>query len=229
MLNPTFEEVFRDFIRNFGGSVVPEGDEESADFFLPQDNIVAELKILQVDARLEHDTKLHGLVNDWTRRGLVMVFGRTVISLQKLNPICQREWLHILQPPVERIIRKANGQIRATKQSLNCPTAKGLLLIANDGNLLYTNPTDYMILVSRALAKRTPTGERQHPHIHCVVYFSYRIASKEEGMPFWISGNIEPKSTPSMREFLERLRLGWFSYVERSTGMPVKSVVKSIE
>src|ERR1700731_3775784 len=138
MVSDNFEEVCRDFIRNFGGRVVPEGSDESADFFLPQDNIVAELKILQVDARLEHDTKLQGLVNDWTRHGLVMVFGRTVISLQKLNPICQREWLHILKPPVERIHRKANRQIRATKHSLNCPSAKGLLLIANEGNLLYT-------------------------------------------------------------------------------------------
>jgi hypothetical protein len=229
MVNPSFEEVFRDFIRNFGGRVVPEGDEESADFFLPQDDIVAELKILQLDARLEHDNKLHGLVDDWTRRGLIVVFGRTVISLQKLNPICQREWLHILQPPVERVIRKANRQIRSTKQSLNCPSAKGLLLIANDGNLLYTNPTDYMILVSLALAKKTTTGERQYPHIFCVVYFSYRIASRDEGMPFWISGDVEPKGSSSMHAILERLRLGWLSYIERSTGIQVKEILKSIE
>jgi hypothetical protein len=47
MVNGNFEKVFRDFIRNFGGRVVPEGDEASADLFLPQDNIVAELKIVQ--------------------------------------------------------------------------------------------------------------------------------------------------------------------------------------
>jgi hypothetical protein len=47
MVNGNFEKVFRDFIRNFGGRVVPEGDGASADLFLPQDNIVAELKIVQ--------------------------------------------------------------------------------------------------------------------------------------------------------------------------------------
>jgi hypothetical protein len=39
MVNGNFEEVFRDFIRNFGGRAVPEGDEESADFFLPRGTI----------------------------------------------------------------------------------------------------------------------------------------------------------------------------------------------
>ena len=124
------------------------------------------------------------LINDWTRRGLIRIYGRVRIDLQKLNPVPQREWLHTLQAPVERIVAKANRQIRSSKQSLVLPNAKGLLLIANDGNCLHTSVTDYMILVSRVLAKKMPTGERRFPHIQGVVYFSYRARSLAEGMPF---------------------------------------------
>lgn len=183
-----FEEYFGDFIREFGGIVLPEGEAESADFLFPQDNVVAELKTLQEDARQEHANKLQALVADWAKRRLMIMFGTNMISLQKLNPTCQREWLHILQAPVERIIRKANRQIRTTKRTLQRPDAKGLLMIANDGNLLHTSPADYMILVSRVLCKKTPTGELQYPNILGVVYFSYRIGSAGEGMPFWYAG-----------------------------------------
>lgn len=185
MLAKDFEGQFRDFVRGFGGAVLPENDAKSADFLFSQDNVVAELKTLEEDARREHATKLQALVNDWMRRRLLIVFGRTTISLQKLNPVCQREWLDILQPPVENLIRKGNRQIRSTKQSLKLPNAKGLLLIANDGNLLHTSPTDYMILVSRVLQKKRQNGEQRFPHILGVVYFSYRIGSRDEGMPFF--------------------------------------------
>lgn len=217
-----FEEHFRSFVREFGGTVLPEGDAESADFLFPVDNIVAELKILQGDARQEHATKLQALVADWRKRRLMILFGTNIISLEKLNPICQREWLRILQAPVERIVRKANRQIRTTKQTLQLPNAKGLLLIANDGNLLHTSPKDYMILISRVLHKKTPTGELQFPDILGVIYFSYRIGSAAEGVPFWFAGDTTPNGDADMRALQDRLGRGWIFNVERATGQPVR-------
>lgn len=228
MLVGDFEGHFQDFVRGFGGVVLPETDTESADFLFSQDNVVSELKTLEEEARLEHTRKLQALADGWMKRGLLIGFGRFQISLQQLHPICQREWLHILQPPVERVVRKANRQIRATKQSLNLPTAKGLLLIANDGNLLHTSPIDYMNLVARALQKKTPTGDLQFPHIHGVVYFSYRIGSRDEGMPFWVSGDIERNGDAQMRALQEKLRHGWFSYLASKTGLPVSEIIKPV-
>ena len=87
------------------------------------------------------------------------MFGTNIIPLEKLNPICQREWLHILQAPVERIVRKANRQIRTKKQTLQLPNTKGLLLIANDGNLLHTSPKDCMILHFKSGAYWPPSSK----------------------------------------------------------------------
>ena len=224
-----FEMTFREFVKSIGGEVLPESDAERADFLFRDCNVVAELKTLQEDARMEHARKLQALLTDWAARGLIRVYGRTTIELRKLNPVCQREWLDILQAPVEHLIRKANRQVRSTKQSVNLPKAKGLLLIANDGNLLHTSPIDYMILVSRVLQKTKPTGERRFPHIRGVVYLSYRIKSKDEGMPFWVPGQLDPTADADMREFQEKLRRGWFLYVANLTGHPVKEEFKRIE
>lgn len=220
-MNYDLDKMFPEFVREFGGEIIPEADIKNADFVFSEDNIVAELKTLREDARQEHAERLQALVNGWARRGKLVVFGTTVISLQKLNPVLQREWLKILQAPVQNIIRTANRQIRSTKESRNLPEAKGLLLIANDGNLLHTSPTDYMNLVGRILDKKTPTGERQYSYIHGVVYFSYRVRSSKEGLPFWIAGYTTLGGDPAMTNFQDRLWRGWRVYVGKITGLPV--------
>jgi hypothetical protein len=228
MLEGDFETHFRRFVQGCEGELIPEANAERADFLFPKDNVIAELKTLREDARQEHAQKLQALADDWARRGLIRAYGRVVFSLQKMNPECQREWLRILQAPVVHLVRKANRQIRSAKESLGRPSAKGLLLIANDGNLLHTSPVDYMILVSRVLQKKTPTGERQFPHIHGVIYFSYQIPSRNEGMPFWASGHTNPKGDFQMQEFQKRLRSQWYAYVQKMTGLPVAEVAYPI-
>jgi hypothetical protein len=210
-----FEATFKKFVKEFPGELVAESDVRNADFFFPQDNIVAELKTLQEDARQEYEIKLRDRAADWQRRRLMLIYGTVSISLETVPEVCQREWLGILQPPIENIIRKANRQIRSTKQSKNCLDARGLLLIANDGNFLHTSPNDYMILVARILGKRDQKGQPRFPHIHGVVYFSYRIRSRDEGLPFWAPGYVKRGGDPAMTEFQQRLRLGWFSYLSK--------------
>jgi hypothetical protein len=212
-----FEAFFRRFVGRIGGQALPEHDSESADFFFPTDRVIAELKTLQKDARLEHARKLQELVNDWTTRGLIRIYGRVQLSMRTLPAIPQREWLQMMQAPIETIIRKANRQIRSTKESDNLHSSKGVLLIANDGNFLHTEPVEYMGLVARVLAKKEPNGNPRFPHIDGVVYFSYRIPSRNEGLPFWVAGQMKPQDAQP-REFQDRLRTNWSSQV-RLRGM----------
>lgn len=213
-----FEVTFREFVREFGGTILPEGSEKSADFHFASDDIIAELKTLEQEVRQEHGKHIQALWHDWTRRRLVLGYGTFQIALERLPAICQQEWLDILQPPVENIIRKANAQIRSTKESRNSPSSKGLLLIANEGNLLHTSPKDYMILVARVLSKLTQERQRRFPYIDGVVYFSYRIRTQREGLPFWIAGYTKQGGDPPMTTFQERLKLGWYSYLSKTNG-----------
>jgi hypothetical protein len=223
MLKNAFETAFREFVPEIGGQLIPTTPgAHSADFLFPQDDVIAELKTLLEDARREYDTKMRFLVHDWQRRGLILAYGTVIISLRELNPICQREWIDVLQPPIENIVKDANRQIRSSKQTLGREYAKGVLVIANDGNLLHTRPLDYMRLVGIVLRKKTPSGEPRFPHIHGIVYLSYRIPSAAEKLPFWVDGTVnDPARETALCNFHSKLRLGWYDYVSQITGMPV--------
>jgi hypothetical protein len=116
-----FEQIFDRFVESIGGEVIPKSDVESADFLFRADKIVAELKTLERDARDEHVRKLLGLAQEWDRRGQVRVIGRAVLSLRKIHPQAQREWLDLLEAPIEGIARKANRQIRSTTEADRLP------------------------------------------------------------------------------------------------------------
>jgi len=218
-----FRYFFERFVPACGGEVLAEVHSVPyADFLFRDDRVVSELKTLEEDKNTDHARKLQALTADWMRRGLILGFGRFQISLPRLPQQCQREWLDILESPVEKLIRDANRQIRSTKQYLKLEDHKGLLLIANDGNCLHTDPVNYMILVSRVLQKKKD-GKPRFPHIDGVVYFSYRIRSKNEGLPFWVPGTIA-NDDRMMSEFQAKLRNGWFAYLSKITRQPVMEV-----
>ena len=207
-----FEDVFGRFVQSIGGEIVPRGVDESADYLFRPEKVVVELKTLVEDSTLAYAKKLYPLTNDWQRRGLVRGFGTFSVELHTLPLECQQEFLNLLEASIERVIRKANGQIRSTKEVHKLPNAKGLLLIANDGNFLHTNPVNFMISVGRILQKKDEFGEHRYPHIRGVVYFSYRVPSAGESTLFWRQGTMEPTSDADLRMLQERLRREWFAF-----------------
>jgi hypothetical protein len=221
----TFENFFSQFVKHFGGEVLPEVHTiPSADFRFPSDLVVSELKTLEEDKTLDHAKKLQALAWGWQRRGIFVAFGTVQINLSNLPEQCQREWLKILEPPIESLIRDANKQIRSTKEHLKLQGNKGLLLIANDGNFLHTDPMNFMILVSRVLKKKND-GKPRFPHIDGVCYFSYRVGTKDEGMPFWASG-VVAESDPAMSAFQKKLSGAWLAYLSKITRQPIMELRK---
>jgi hypothetical protein len=100
LLANDFEGHFRDFVRSLGGAVLPEGNNESADFLFQEDDVVVELKTLEEEARSEYERKLQALAESWMKRGLLIGFGRVQISLPKVPPVCQNESLSDLSSQV---------------------------------------------------------------------------------------------------------------------------------
>jgi hypothetical protein len=223
-----FEEVFTRFVRSIGGEVLPKSAEESADYLFRAEKVVIELKTLLQDATPAHVRELQALADRWHKQGWVRIYGRTTLDLQTIRTECQREWLDLLETPVERIIRKANRQIRSTKRSQGLSDAKGLLLIVNDGNFLYTEPVNYMILVARILQKKTARGERRFPDIRGVVYFSYRVPAAGESVLFWLPGTIEPAADADLGAFQGRLRQQWFAHFAKITRRSIAESPRSL-
>src|ERR1700731_1250965 len=176
--NNPFEAVFHDFIRHFGGEVLPEApDGRTADYLFREQKIIAELKTMTVDQTEDADRKLTPYVEEWARKHNRMpegtqVDGKYVVEIKNMPQEIQAVWMKMLQAPAEDLIKQENRQIRDTKKRIAMPKAKGMILIANEANTYHNNPDDYRRLMAEILRKRTSTGELRFDQIHAGIYFS---------------------------------------------------------
>jgi hypothetical protein len=183
------EDVFRRFVEDFGGDIVPEeaeDSERSADYFFCQYNVVAELKCLVVDRTAATYNKLSEIIEQRRRKEpgpserpnpYDVLFPFIGAEDEKFtipfDKTFQQTWGRVLLMPFENIIRDANRQIRATKERLCIPSAYGVVLIFNEGNLLHATAPQYFVLLAGQAIQKPQSGERRFPHIQGLVYFSF--------------------------------------------------------
>jgi hypothetical protein len=202
------------FLTSVGAEVIPESNQfRCADYVFRDENVVIEQKTLEEAAIVEHRRKLQLKVNEWMRRGRIMAYGRVMLDLRQVPSDCRYEWLRLLQPPIESIVRDANRQIRSTKLHEQLPMAKGLVLVVNEGNLLYETPADYLAMVARVLQKKTPSGQPRFADVDGVIYLS--MTPYLGGMrPTWQAGFVHMHDT-ALRTFINGLQQQWFAFVSR--------------
>jgi hypothetical protein len=224
-----FEQIFRDFVSAFGGEVLPEpSDTKIADYVFRKQNVVAELKCLMEDQTDAMNKKVTQVVQDWWTKHKKIPEGYDSSKPLEIAT-APREiadgWMEILKAPIESFIRHANQQIRDTKQRLNMPEAKGLVLVFNQGNLLHNRPRDFTNLMKIILRKRDKEKERRFSHVHAGVYFSYEtVRTEKEKMNFWASLQLYAPNedvTP-METFLKELEQAWYAFVQKRWGKTVR-------
>jgi hypothetical protein len=224
-----FEQLFREFVTEFGGEVLPEpSDSKIADYLFRKENIVAELKCLVLDQTAPMNTKLTGVVKDLVKQNenLLTLCDGKPLEIAKAPREISDPWLDILTAPLEGIVENANRQIRSTKARLDLPTAQGLLLIFNYGNPLHNRPKDFRLLLAKVLRKKLPNKELRFTHIQGVVYFSYEtVKTQEQNMSFWAPMQVQVAPEDDMKpmeRFQKVLQQGWYAYVEKISGKPVR-------
>jgi hypothetical protein len=227
-----FEVIFREFVREFGGEVLAERPgAKMADFLFRAQNVVAELKCLVVDQTEEMNRRLTEVVKEAakTNEALLSLFDYPFLEIAKAPKEISDPWLNILTAPLENVVRYANRQIRSTKEELDLPSAKGLLLIFNQDNQLHVRPHDFRLLIAKILRKKTSDGQLRFAEIDGVVFFSFEtVKSEKQGMSFWAPMQIQRKpedDLASMKMFQKDLQQGWYRHVEKITGRPVRQHV----
>jgi hypothetical protein len=228
-----FELIFREFILDFGGGVLPEAPAagQTADYLFRTDNIIAELKTMTQDQTERMNQKLTPLVEQWIlknrRRPKGVIEGdKFLVEIRDMPPEIQEPWLKMLKASAEDSIKEANRQIRETKKRESLPSAKGLILIANPGNPYHNVPEDYRRLMAEVLRKRTQSGELRFDNIHGGVYFSVAdVKSRKEQMYFW--ANLQMKRTSdddvtALAQFQQRLQQAWYKWIEKNTQLKVR-------
>jgi len=220
------EPLFDGFIRSLGGNLVREyignvNPPKNADYFFQTPSIVAELKCIERDAiASEESEKLQQLFQSWMKRGLLIVFGRTQISLREVPEPCQREWLALMYASRKRRLAEANAQIKKTKLLLKIPEARGVLFLVNDAQT-FLPPHDEMNLIGRILQSKKPNGALVYSHLHWIIYFSVNpkiVSADGIGMNFWLPCFRE-QGDLLMEEFVDKLRVAWIQYHGQTLGM----------
>jgi len=204
------QEMFRRTVVEMGGEILPGFvDARCADFLFRPRGMIVDMKILDEQVRDEHAVKVEALTNNRIRRGVRAMHGKELLDVPKLPPDHQQEWFDVLERFTVNLVRHANQQIRATKQRLGLPNAKGVFLIGNEGNLLRAGPEDFLALVLRMLARAK--GAAQEPgffHVHAAVYFSLEIPADAQVLPFWSAMQVDSEDG-ELLAFLAQLRSNW--------------------
>ena len=224
------EPAFNAFVKQYGGELVSASvgfspDFPNADYLFRKENIVAELKVLTEDKLHdpEMQKKFGNLFRSWIERGIIPPQQMPRFINSKDYPVsCQKEVYDIWSPPVEQQLKKANLQIRETKKRLGIETAKGLLLIANDGN--FALPPLVLIHI---LFKSIKSKFRS---IDGFVFFSanifMRVAETESPTLPWFAGT-RGDGDEALGLFTKNLGDAWGVFLEKYQGVKMDKLGNS--
>ncbi|MBZ9673792.1 hypothetical protein [Mesorhizobium sp. ES1-3] len=214
------EQTFSEFVRTFRSAdalsrFVPSIPKEAlnADYYFPEDNVIAELKTLEADAldletidrRIMASYKWLGYkLDDYTN----FLFGKNYLP----DDVNKRVFSAISRPIVD-CVRKANKQIISSRRLIGKPDAKGLILIANSGNFGFP-PVQLMHVVLKGfdrLIDRKRDG---------IVYFTPNVYHDiGDGVPYELWVPIANDQGDELQKFIDALGRAWLDYRE-NTGNP---------
>jgi len=121
------EQHWQEFARSIGGELVDpliqRQGVKKADFLFPANKVVAELKVLETEFADTAET---------LARVEAAIANHPGIDPDDPSEPLRRELLNIIRAPLQRIIKKANRQIKETKQELHLTGWDGLLILVND-------------------------------------------------------------------------------------------------
>jgi len=214
------EETWNKFIKSSSqGNRVDEFLSDSpsfnnADYIFKTDNIIIELKEITEDFMNSASffRKFNVLISkvieenpDWQPS----MFGGNG-NMPDWFPL---EFIKISRKPLDGILKKANKQLRETKQYFNIENNTGVLIIVNDGFTSLQH--DYIRAIISDLLVYS------YSSIDCVVYTTLNryVELKYTPTPslLWIPLYSE-KSDDNLVEFINRLGREWINFLEKELG-----------
>lgn len=158
------EDIFSRAVEAFGGYPVRsllagEPNGLNADWAFPNERVIIEHKQLEADFRKapafrEREIRLR---LGYASSGRANMFGQPHDRSE-----FGRDYIKLYQKPVGQIIRKARAQIRATKNDLGWPDAKGVVVVSN------RHATELLPLAWCMILEAILNAD--YPEIHGIIY-----------------------------------------------------------
>jgi hypothetical protein len=156
------EIFFNEYVEYFGGQVISKNeknldDRPNADYLFRYQNVIAELKCFQKDLfnNEEDIPRILKFLDKWEEQKVIEQGDKLGIILgsKRLPKECYVDLLNACTKTIDRILHKANKQIKESKKTFSLPTAKGLILLCNDGNYFIKNDTFIKLIADLMLRK----------------------------------------------------------------------------
>ncbi len=212
------EATFDEFVVSTGGEKVsellPKSPEfPNADYFLEQRTLVAELKSVETEfgGNKAFMAGFDGIMKDLLKADPTwrpQLFGGKPIPKEFLARI-----IRLYRPPLGRILKKANRQIKETKTQFNLGRSHGVLFIVND-HFLELPPDTVRALVASILT-------HSYSSVDCFVYLTLNtyveVPSSEYANLLWVPCYAE-RAPDSLVNQINRVGKAWFDFLEKKVG-----------
>lgn len=214
------EEIFTVFVRTFrDGDILSRFVSDipknalNADYYFPKDNVIAELKTLEVDA-LDLKTIDQRIMASYKWLGYNLEdYANFLLGNNYMPDDVNRRVFSTISRPIIDCVRKANKQIISTRRLIGKPDAKGLILIANSGNFGFP-PAQLMNVVLKGFVRLT---EREKDSI---VYFTPNVYHDlGDGVPYELWVPIANDKDDELQVFIDAIGKAWFDFRE-NVGQP---------
>jgi hypothetical protein len=219
------EATWHRFVRSIRGTVVadllpPSPSFENADYFFPEAKVIAELKEVQTEY----------LNTEASRKGFDALLSRLIFEDPQWRPALfegdgsyplwfRKEFIRLARPPISRVLKKANAQIRQTKNHFGVTSSTGILLFVNDG---FTGLAPDLV---NALACELLV--RSYSSIDCFVYLNFNryveVVGSDEPKLLWLP-SYRNHFDAAFVEFVDNLGRSWFDFLEQEIGHPTSRI-----
>ncbi len=186
---------------------------DNADYFFPRENVLAELKTLKTDVgRTRRFEERHlKLTKTYLQDGR-MSFGAIFRAKERPREFVG-DFLRLFRPPLERILKKANSQIKQTRENLKLKNAHGILLLIND-EFVSLEPQFIMGIISQKLV-------HSYSSIDAFIYITLNhyveIPISEYAHLLW-APVYSDRGMDILHPFINDLGASWFKFLDREIG-----------
>lgn len=213
------EAAWQEFVRSVGGNVIEDlvphpRTFENADFLFPAVPAVAELKEIKTefeksDAFMKGYSSLLKRLMDEEPDWRPQLLGGTGNYPKWFSS----EVIRLFRPPISRIIKKANNQIKETKRHFKIVDPTGVLVFVNDG---FTALEPHFV---HALACSILTNS--YSSIDCFLYVTVNRYIEVDGSDvprlLWMP-TYSDRAPDSLSAFVNDLGRNWHDFLETKIG-----------
>lgn len=202
------EAHWNDFVPLAGGKLVAplitRQGVKNADYLFPEARVVAELKVLETE--FGHSPQALVKVAD------LLKLYPGIDPDDPTKPL-RAELLKVLRAPLQRIVNKANRQIKETKQELGLIGWRGIIIIVNDGFRAF-RPGVVMGLIASILAGKSYSSN------DCFIYQTNHCVELPDNpyAVFLWAPLYSERADDSLVEFVNELGRKWRKYSEDIEG-----------